>query len=189
MFMMTGQILRVAPAITQQPREGRDQSKEHSLHKVWWPGKPDHVAEFTGEDHQLEKIWHSLSIDPPILRKTERIENHDLEPGRRANLNANKRIFVSRVPPVVRNAGRDKQHDARLRLGCESRQSNSEFPANESKPLFDCRMVMLSHHRTSRRNVEVRDQKFATALLGAEANDSRFARDGVLKEIASFRHR
>ncbi len=88
--------LRVAPAITQQPREGRDQSKEHSLQQAWWPGKLDHIAELTGEDHQLEKIWHPLSIDPSILGKAERIENHDFEPGSRTNLNANNRIFVSR---------------------------------------------------------------------------------------------
>jgi hypothetical protein len=50
-------------------------------------------------------------------------------------------------------------------------------------------MVMLSHYRAARRNVEVSHQKFAIAFMGADANDSRFAGYRILKEIASFRHK
>src|SRR5262245_16498353 len=68
-----------------------------------------------------------------------------------------------------------KLRNTRLRLGGASSQPNSKLATNGSNPLFDCRMVMLSWHRTARRNVEIRNQEFATALLGADANDRRLA--------------
>jgi hypothetical protein len=94
--MTTGQVLLIAPAISEQPGERRNQCKEPSLDQAGWSGKPDHVVELAGEDDQLQKVWHPSSINLSILSEPKGVHNHQLKSRTRANFNANDRIFFPR---------------------------------------------------------------------------------------------
>ena len=67
-----GQVLRVAPAVAQQPGEWGEQAEE-TLHQPRRPGEPNYVVEFAGEDGQLQEVRHPPLIDLAVLGQPERV--------------------------------------------------------------------------------------------------------------------
>jgi hypothetical protein len=61
--VVAGRVIRIAPAVSQQPGKRCDHSKQHSLHHWRWLSKLDHVAELAGKKRQLQEVWHSPTVN------------------------------------------------------------------------------------------------------------------------------
>src|SRR3954453_22673936 len=109
------------------------------------------------KDDQLQQIGHPFAVYLSILRESECIAYHGLEPESRPYCHPDKRLLLSGIPPVVRNSWRGDELNSQLSDCYPACNAKANLTVQHCESLLDSRMYMLPHYRTAGPYVEVYD--------------------------------
>ena len=110
-------------------------------------GEVHHVTKLSSEECTLQEVGHALGVSLAVLGQAVEVPDHLLEPRRsRTYLDDDVRLFVSRVPPVVRHPGRHVQASVELRDRPVPGYAEAHPPAHHRERLLYDRVDVLSRN-------------------------------------------